>query len=70
MEIFHLINVTIAIYFARFVYYAQSMYCVVRKVSFFRKRVFYNSAASSKRETKSVKCHGVYLNRTKWIVGK
>ena len=43
-------------------------YYVVRKVSFFRKRVFYNSAPSYKRETKSVKCRGVYLNETKWIV--
>ena len=30
---------------------------------FFRKRVFYNSAPSYKRETKSMKCRGVYLNR-------
>ena len=36
-------------------------------MSFFRKRVFYNSVPSYKFETKSVKCHGVYLNRTKWI---
>ena len=41
---------------------------VVRKVSFFRKRVLYNNAPSYERETKSVKCHGVYLNITKWIV--
>ena len=40
----------------------------VRKVSLFRKHVFYNSAPSYKRETKSVKCRGVYLKRTKWIV--
>ena len=43
-------------------------YYLVRKVSFFRKRVFYSSAPSYKRETKSVKCRGVNLNRTKRIV--
>ena len=31
-------------------------------------RAFYNSAASYKRETKSVKCDGAYLDKTKWIV--
>ena len=35
---------------------------------FFRKLIFYNSAHLYKRETKSVKCRGVYLNRRKWIV--
>ena len=30
-------------------------------MSFFRKRVFYNNAPSQKRESKSVKCRGVYL---------
>ena len=30
--------------------------------------VFYNSAPSYKRETKSVKCLGVYLDRTTCIV--
>ena len=29
---------------------------------------FYNSAPSYKRETKSVRCRGVYFNRAKWIV--
>ena len=43
-------------------------YYLVRKVSFFRKRVFYNNTPSYKHETKSVKCRCVYLNRTKWIV--
>ena len=37
-------------------------------VSFFRKRVSYNSEASYKRESKCVKCRGVHPNRTKWIV--
>ena len=44
------------------------MYWIVREVFFFRKRVFCNGAPSYKRETKSVKCRGVYVNRTKWIV--
>ena len=34
-----------------------------RKVSFFRRRVFYNCAPSYERGTKSVKCRGVYLNK-------
>ena len=34
----------------------------------FCKRVFYNNAPSYKRETKSVKCRGVYFNKIKWTV--
>ena len=37
-------------------------------MSFFRKRVFYNSAPLYKRETNYVNYRGVYFNRTKWIV--
>ena len=37
-------------------------------MSFFHKRVFCNNEPSYKRETKSVKCRGVHINRTKWIV--
>ena len=44
------------------------MYQVVRKVSFFRKRVFYKKEPLYKREAKSVKCRGIYLDRTKWTV--
>ena len=40
------------------------MYWIVREVFFFRKRVFYNNAASYKGETKFAKCRVVYLNRT------
>ena len=41
---------------------------VCSKSVFLSQRVFYNSVASYKGETKSVKSRAVYLNRIKWIV--